>query len=120
MKKLLILLVAMFGMQLTSFAQSERYGSDSCMVKGGNGESIVVSIEDFTKSGTVYVNIASDCDDYVVVTYTISIYNGDLVGERTYTESVQPNSNTRKKHKIPVSKEPYSAFVDVSGARCEK
>ena len=122
MKKLFITLVTILSVSLTAMAD----GYDSCVVKNGNGASVVVSVEDFTKDGTVYVNIASDCDDYVNVTYTLTLreYNGmrtgnPVTGEQTFTYSVQPNSNTSKTHRISVSSAVVEVDVTVKGARCE-
>ena len=122
MKKLFITLITILSVSLTAMADSY----DSCVVKNGNGASVVVTVEDFTANGTVYVSIASDCDDYVNVTYEISLYHYSTgfyqcVARDTFTVSVQPNSNTPKKHEIKFKGfyEIAKADVSVSGARCE-
>ena len=79
---------------------------------------------DFDTEGNVSIQISSDCDDYVNVTFTLELISEERskLASRTEVLSVQPNSNTPKNYYIPFN--PHGNKVDhvdviVTGARCE-
>ena len=125
MKKILLILFAFLGLTITASAQAP----GTCRVSGGNGATIIVSVVDYDAYGNVEISIASDCDDFVNVSFTLTYYvSGRDGGERTsqvFVETAQPNSNTPKIIKIRNDFSDYKRVtnitrVNVSGARCDK
>ncbi|MBP3440722.1 MAG: hypothetical protein J6K24_05705 [Tidjanibacter sp.] len=120
MKKLFVLLVAMLGISLTTMADNY----DTCMVKGGNGASVSVSVLDWDDDGYVKVQISSDCDDYVNVTFELKLYDkthGQEYGKQTFVTTAQPNSNNVAEYRVRIKGTDgvRSVGVTVKGARCE-
>ncbi len=120
MKKIIVIILASIGIFIN--ANAESYGS--CKVAGGNGATVAVTVTDFDTEGNVSIQISSDCDDYVNVTFTLELVNkkGFQITKRTEVLSVQPNSNTHKNYYIPFntfSSKVGDVNVIVTGARCE-
>lgn len=118
MKKFFALIVSLICMSVIAYADNY----DTCKVTGGNGATVAVSIIDFDADGNVSVEISSDCDDYVNVSFKLTLTNeyGYNDGGSSFTVSAQPNSNTVKKYKVR-KKSAYDiteVSVVVSGARC--
>ncbi|MBR2115534.1 MAG: hypothetical protein IJ942_00780 [Alistipes sp.] len=120
MKKIIVIILASIGIFIN--ANAESYGS--CKVAGGNGATVAVTVMDFDTEGNVSIQISSDCDDYVNVTFTLELISEERskLASRTEVLSVQPNSNTQKNYYIPFNT--FSNKVDhvnviVTGARCE-
>lgn len=119
MKKLFALIVSMICMSF--IANADNY--DTCKVTGANGATVAVSVIDFDDQGSVTVEISSDCDDYVNVSFKLTLKSKSYsCGSNSFTVSAQPNSNTVKKYKIRKTSamEITSVDVVVSGARCTK
>lgn len=120
MKKLFVLLVAMLGISLTTMADNY----DTCMVKGGNGASVSVSVLDWDDDGYVKVQISSDCDDYVSVTFELELRNtthSKVYGTQTFVTTAQPNSNNVEEYRVRIGENctVNKVNVTVKGARCE-
>lgn len=119
MKKLFALIVSMICMSF--IANADNY--DTCKVTGANGATVAVSVIDFDDQGNVTVEISSDCDDYVNVSFNLTLKSvSSTCGSSSFTVSAQPNSNTVKKYKVrkTVSYAIVKVDVIVSGARCTK
>lgn len=119
MKKLFALIVSMICMSF--IANADNY--DTCKVTGANGATVAVSVIDFDDQGNVTVEISSDCDDYVNVSFELTLRNNSsYCGSSRFTVSAQPNSNTVKKYKIRKTQnfDIHKVDVNVSGARCTK
>jgi len=120
MKKFFALIVSLICMSVIAYADNY----DTCKVTGGNGATVAVSVIDFDADGNVSVEISSDCDDYVNVSFTLTLFlknSTDLV-KSSFTVSAQPNSNTLKKYRVRKtnSLDVRSVHVEVKGARCDK
>lgn len=120
MKKLFALIVSMICMSF--IANADNY--DTCKVTGANGATVAVSVIDFDNQGNVTVEISSDCDDYVNVSFNLTLksVSSTICGSSSFTVSAQPNSNTVKKYKVRKTQSYMIDKVDVivSGARCTK
>ena len=117
MKKFFALIVSLICMSVIAYADNY----DTCKVTGGNGATVAVSIIDFDADGNVSVEISSDCDDYVNVSFTLTLTSEyGTNGSNSFTVSAQPNSNTVKKYKVrkKVAHDITEVSVVVSGARC--
>lgn len=118
MKKLFALIVSMICMSVITYADNY----DKCKVIGTANATVAVSVIDWDDNGNVTVEISSDCDDYVNVSFTLTLRaQGAKRGSSTYTVSAQPNSNTVKKYRLRRSYDDSITQVDVevTGARCE-
>lgn len=121
MKKFFIFLLAIIGISFTAYADGN---SDTCKVTGaGYGDTVTVSVIDYDDE-TVTVNIASDCDEWITVTFHIQRESESAsaitYNTNTFSASAQPNSNITKTYRLPKpgNGEP-SFYVTISGARCE-
>lgn len=119
MKKLFVLLVAMLGISLTTMADNY----DTCMVKDGNGASVSISALDWDDDGYVKVQISSDCDDFVNVTFDLDLRssNGSYIGNQTFVVTAKPNCNDIQVFRVRIVNEYNVGKVNVTvkGARCE-
>lgn len=117
MKKFFIFLLAIIGISFTAYADGN---SDTCKVTGaGYGDTVTVSVIDYDDE-TVTVNIASDCDEWITVTFSIKRYNGNSYYTKNFSASAQPNSNITKTYRLPKPCDGMQYFdVKISGARCE-
>mgnify|MGYP003474755156 CR=1 FL=1 len=117
MKKFFIFLLAIIGISFTAYADNY----DTCRVTGaGYGDTVTVSVIDYDDE-TVTVNIASDCDEWITVTFTIQRGSGGSnFNTNTFSASAQPNSNITKTYRLPKPGNEKPSFdVSISGARCE-
>ena len=118
MKKFFALIVSLICMSVIAYADNY----DTCKVTGGNGATVAVSVIDFDNQGNVTVEISSDCDDYVNVSFKLILTDeyGYDNGSNSFTVSAQPNSNTVKKYKVrkEAAHDITEVSVVVSGARC--
>ena len=119
MKKLFALIVSMICMSVITYADNY----DKCKVIGTANATVAVSVIDWDDNGNVTVEISSDCDDYVNVSFKLILRNRDSYsrGSGSYTVSAQPNSNTVKKYRLRrVNTDSIkSVDVEVTGAHCE-
>ena len=118
MKKFFVFLLAIIGISFTAYADGN---SDTCRVTGaGYGDTVTVSVIDYDDE-TVTVNIASDCDEWITVTFRIKRWSGDCADiTNNFSASAQPNSNITKTYRLPKpGNEKPSFHVTISGARCE-
>lgn len=118
MKKLITLIVSMICMSVITYADNY----DKCKVIGTANATVAVSVIDWDDNGNVTVEISSDCDDYVNVSFTLTLKHKAIIRESgSYTVSAQPNSNTVKKYRLRRYSDDYITEVDVkvTGARCE-
>lgn len=119
MKKFFIFLLAIIGISFTAYADGN---SATCRVTGaGYGDTVTVSVIDYDDE-TVTVNIASDCDEWITVTFNISRSNGvsNYKSTSNFSASAQPNSNITKTYRLPKPDDGNQYFnVTISGARCE-
>lgn len=123
MKKFFIFLLAIIGISFTAYADGN---SATCNVTGaGYGDTVTVSVIDYDDE-TVTVNIASDCDEWITVTFCIKRADG-IIGSsnsnhsvRKFSASAQPNGNITKTYRLPKPGDGEQYFdVEISGARCE-
>lgn len=119
MKKLFVLLVAMLGISLTTMADNY----DTCMVKGGNGASVSISVLDWDDDGYVKVQISSDCDDFVNVTFELNLRGSSdyYISSQTFVVTAKPNCNDIQVFRVRNVNESNvrKVTVTVKGARCE-
>ena len=118
MKKLITLIVSMICMSVITYADNY----DKCKVIGTANATVAVSVIDWDDNGNVTVEISSDCDDYVNLSFTLTLKNDRAYrGSGSYTVSAQPNSNTVKKYRLRRNNTDSITSVDVqvTGARCE-
>lgn len=118
MKKFFIFLLAIIGISFTAYADGN---SATCRVTGaGYGDTVTVSVIDYDDE-TVTVNIASDCDEWITVTFSIQRSTASNGGKTiTFSASAQPNSNITKTYRLPKPADGEQSFnVTISGARCE-
>lgn len=104
--------------------------SGSCVVKNGNGASVVLNVEDFEEDGTVSISVSSDCKDMVNVSFQLN-YTVGVKGKsfydfektsRVYTFLVDPNRTNIETVTIkPIPGNIIKSIneIIVSGARCE-
>lgn len=117
MKKFFIFLLAIIGISFTAYADGN---SATCNVTGaGYGDTVTVSVIDYDDE-TVTVNIASDCDEWITVTFNINRCQGGYNDSKKFSASAQPNGNITKTYRLPKRADGKPSFtVTISGARCE-
>ena len=112
-------MLAMFTISISANADG---GYATCRVSGGNGATVSASIMDWDQDGYVIVEFSSDCDDYVAVSFTLTVEskNGGKKS-RNYVYSVQPNSNDQREYFVyDFDADITNATVTIGGARCEQ
>lgn len=124
MKKFIVLLAVILGVSISASAQQ-----GVCRVSNGDGATVVVTVESISEDGTVWLDISSDCQDVVnvsfTVTYRLAKKGSDTWWEeetsRIYNVLAQPRSTTTKKISVNVADyRLHSVYsVNISGARCE-
>ena len=119
MKKFFILMLAMITVSVNAYADG---GYSSCKVSGGNGATVSASIMDWDQDGYVTVQFSSDCDDYVAVSFTLTLdFDAGQDQHRNYVYTVKPNCNDQQTFFVC---NPYATVIDatveVGGARCEQ
>lgn len=124
MKKFIVLLAVILGVSISASAQQ-----GVCRVSNGDGASVVVTVESISEDGTIWLDISSDCQDVVNVSFTVTYrltkegYN-TWCSEKTsriYNVLAQPRSTTTKQISVNVAEyRLHSVYsVNISGARCE-
>ena len=119
MKKFIFLMLAMFTISISVNADG---GYATCRVSGGNGATVSASIIEYDQDGYVTVEFSSDCDDYVAVSFTLTVITkGGNKMSRDYVYSVQPNSNNQREYFVyNFDYVIANATVTIGGARCEQ
>lgn len=122
MKKLLLITIAFFGLLLTTNA-----ASDTCVIQGGNGASVNVTVVDWEEDGTVELSIDSDSEYHVNVRFTLSYYTKSNYSNpstsQVFSTTAQPNQSNVKTVRIRLvnnDKLGRVSSVHVDGARCVK
>ncbi len=122
MKKLLIVLIAVFAVAFTNYANTR----DTCVIKGGNGASVVADVTGIGPN-EVNVNLCNDASSYVNLTVTVKVYKQSVSGKEYRSGS---KTFTVKPGETPVTislngekwVDTFQVSVEsviVSGARCE-
>lgn len=120
MKKFIFLMLAMFTISISANADG---GYATCRVSGGNGATVSASIIEYDQDGYVTVEFSSDCDDYVAVSFTLTVKDAKtgFTQSRSYVYSVQPNSNDQREYFVyNFANDIVDATVTIGGARCEQ
>ena len=111
-------MLAMFTISISANADG---GYATCRVSGGNGATVSASIIEYDQDGYVTVEFSSDCDDYVAVSFTLTVYSSGNKHSRSFVYSVQPNSNNQRKYFVhDFYYDIEDATVTIGGARCEQ
>ncbi len=112
-------MLAMITVSVNAYADG---GYSSCKVSGGNGATVSASIMDWDQDGYVTVQFSSDCDDYVAISFTLTLdfaVNADR--SRSYVYTVKPNCNDQQTFFVYYLDDTIvNATVEVGGARCEQ
>ena len=124
MKKFIVLLAVILGVSISASAQQ-----GVCRVSNGDGATVVVTVESISEDGTVWLDISSDCQDVVNVSFTVTYwlshkdrdFDTSKKTSRIYNVLAQPRSTTTKKISVNVAEYRLSRVesVNISGARCE-
>lgn len=120
MKKLLLITIAFLGLLFTANA-----ASDTCVIQGGNGATVNVTVVDWEEDGTVELSIDSDSEYHVNVRFTLS-YDagpGPSSTSQVFSTTAEPNRSNSKTVRIRLGyneKLSRVVAVDVDGARCVK
>ena len=115
-------MLAMITVSVNAYADG---GYSSCKVSGGNGATVSASIMDWDQDGYVTVQFSSDCDDYVAISFTLTL-EFDITSNRSrnYVYTVKPNCNDQQTFFVyKLNNENatiVNATVEVGGARCEQ
>lgn len=125
MKKFIITLISILGISYAANAQQAE-----CVVRNGDGASVVITVQNYSKDGMVDLLISSDSNQYVNLNFTITyltrkphdIYSSNrttkpynVLWKPLDTDTKIVYINNLEDQKIVSSIE----SINISGARCE-
>lgn len=125
MKKFIITLISILGISYAANAQQAE-----CVVRNGDGASVVITVQNYSKDGMVDLLISSDSNEYVNINFTITYltrkphdYINSSRTTKPYNVLWKPLDtdtkifyiNNLEDQKIVSSIE----SINISGARCE-
>lgn len=125
MKKFIITLISILGISYAANAQQAE-----CVVRNGDGASVVITVQNYSEDGMVKLLISSDSDKYVNLNFTITYstrkphaYGNYVRTTKPYNVLWKPLDTDTKIVYINNLEDTNSVLsiesINISGARCE-